>query len=50
MWNFLMKMIRFRMAQKATRGAARSLGFRRLGAVLGLIGGWRALRHHHKHS
>ncbi len=46
MWNFIKKMLLFRMGQKSARGAARMLGFGRLGLVLGLIGGWRAMRRH----
>jgi hypothetical protein len=49
MWRFLKKLLLFRMAQKTTRGAARVLGFRKYGLLLGLIGGWRALRQHRQH-
>ena len=45
MWNFIKKLIRFRVGQKSARGAARLLGFGRLGLILGLIGGLRTLRH-----
>lgn len=45
MWNFIKKIVRFRLAQKSARGAARMLGFGRLGLILGLVGGLRALRH-----
>lgn len=46
MWKFLKQLLMFRMGQKSAKGAARMLGFGRLGAVLGLIGGWRAMRRH----
>ena len=48
MLNFLKKLVMFRVGQKSTRGAARMLGFGRLGLVLGLVGGWRAMRRHHR--
>jgi hypothetical protein len=47
MLNMLKKLLLFRMGQKSTRGFARMLGFGRLGTVLGLLGGLRAVRHHH---
>ena len=46
MWKFLKQLLMFRMGQKSARGAARMLGFGRLGMILGLIGGWRAMRRH----
>lgn len=48
MWNFIKSLIRFRVGQQSARGAARLLGFGKLGLILGLIGGLRALRHHHR--
>ena len=45
MWKFIKKMIMFRMGQKSARGAARMLGFGRIGVILGIIGGLRAWRH-----
>lgn len=45
MWNFIKKLIMFRMGQKSAKGAARMLGFGRLGLILGLVGGLRAMRH-----
>jgi hypothetical protein len=48
MWSFIKKMIAFRVGQKSARGAARLLGFGRLGLILGLVGGLRALKHHHR--
>lgn len=48
MWDLIKKLVRFRVAQKSTRGAAKLLGFGKLGLVFGLIGGLRALRHHHR--
>jgi len=47
MWRFLRKLLRFRLAQKASKSTARALGFGRLSLILGLIGGWRAMRRHH---
>ena len=50
MWNFLKKLLVFRMGQTAARGTARMLGFGKLGLIIGLIGGWRSLRRqHHAH-
>lgn len=46
MWNFIKKIFVFRIAQKSARGAARMVGLGRLGLIIGLIGGIRALRHH----
>lgn len=46
MWNFIKQLLVFRLGQKSARGAARMIGFRKLGLVIGLIGGWRALRRH----
>jgi hypothetical protein len=46
MWKFLKQLLMFRVGQKSARGAARMLGFGRLGMILGLIGGWRAMRRH----
>jgi hypothetical protein len=45
MWNLIKKLVRFRVGQKSTRGAAKLLGFGKLGLILGLFGGLRALRH-----
>jgi hypothetical protein len=46
MWRFLKQLLRFRMGQKTSRGAARLMGFGKLGLVIGLIGGWRTMRRH----
>ena len=46
MWHFIKKLLLFRMGQKSARGAARMLGFGKLGLIIGLIGGWRTLRRH----
>lgn len=48
MLNFLKKLLMFRVGQKSARGAARMVGLGRLGLVIGLIGGWRAMRRHHR--
>jgi hypothetical protein len=46
MWNFIKQLLVFRVGQKSARGAARLIGFGKLGLVVGLIGGWRALKRH----
>ena len=46
MWNFLKSLLVFRVGQKTARGTARMVGLGRLGMVIGLVGGWRALRNH----
>lgn len=50
MLNFLKSLFVFRVGQSSARGMARMVGLGRLGLVIGLIGGWRALRRHrHAH-
>ena len=44
MLNFLKSLFVFRLGQTSARGAARMVGLGRLGLVIGLIGGWRALK------
>ena len=44
MWNFLKSLLVFRVGQTSARGAARMVGLGRLGLIIGLIGGWRAMR------
>jgi hypothetical protein len=44
MLKFLKSLLVFRLGQKSARGAARLLGFGRLGLVIGLVGGWRAMK------
>ncbi|HVR44125.1 MAG TPA: hypothetical protein VMS56_11860 [Thermoanaerobaculia bacterium] len=46
MWSFIRKMIRFRIGQKVSRGAARRLGLRPISSLLGVIGGLKAVRKH----
>jgi hypothetical protein len=46
MLNFLKSLFVFRLGQTSARGAARMVGLGRLGLVIGLIGGWRALKQH----
>lgn len=46
MWQMIKKLVLFRMSQKSAKGAAKLLGFKRLGGVIGLIGGLRAMRRH----
>ena len=46
MWRFLKSLLMFRVGQSSARGAARMLGFGRFGLLIGLIGGWRALKRH----
>ena len=50
MWNFLKKLLVFRVGQKSAKGVARMLGFGKLGLVIGLIGGWRAMKRGHHHA
>jgi hypothetical protein len=47
MLSFLKNMIRFRVGQKVSRGAAKKLGLRPLSGIIGLIGGLRTMRRHH---
>jgi hypothetical protein len=47
MLNFLKRMLIFRIGQSSARGVARIVGLGRFGLLLGLIGGWRAVRRHH---
>jgi len=49
MWSILRSIFFFRMAQNTTRGAARMVGFGRLGVILGLISGVRAWRRSRTH-
>lgn len=49
MWRFLEQLLVFRVGQKSARGAARMLGFGRLGLLIGLVGGWKAMKRH-KHA
>lgn len=42
MWNLLKQLFVFRVGQKSARGTARMIGLKRLGVVIGLIGGYRA--------
>jgi glucose uptake protein GlcU len=44
MWNIIKQIFLFRMAQNSTRGVARMVGLGRLGVLLGIIGGIRAVR------
>ena len=46
MRRFLKQLLAFRIGQKSARGAARMLGFGRIGGLLGLIGGWRTMKRH----
>jgi hypothetical protein len=46
MLRFLKSLLYFRLGQKSSRGAAHLLGFSRLGSLVGLIGGWRAMKRH----
>jgi hypothetical protein len=46
MLKFLKSLLVFRLGQKSARGAARLLGFGKLGMLIGLFGGWRAVKHH----
>ena len=44
MLKLLKSLLVFRLGQKSARGAARLLGFGRLGLLIGLVGGWRAMK------
>ena len=44
MLKFLKSLLVFSLGQKSARGAARLLGFGRLGMLIGLVGGWRAMK------
>ncbi|HEX8169197.1 MAG TPA: hypothetical protein VF824_01510 [Thermoanaerobaculia bacterium] len=46
MLSFIKRLLVFRLGQKSARGAAKMLGFGKLGMIIGLIGGWRAMRRH----
>ena len=46
MLNFLKQLFVFRLGQTSARGAARMVGLGRLGLIIGLIGGYRALKRH----
>ena len=46
MWNFIKQLLVFRLGQKSARGIARTIGFGKLGMLIGLIGGYRALKRH----
>lgn len=48
MLQFLKRLLMFRLGQKSARGTARMLGFGKLGLLIGLVGGWRAMRRHHR--
>jgi hypothetical protein len=50
MLNFLKKLLVFRVAQTSARGTARLLGLGRLGLLIGLVGGWRAMRRQRAHA
>lgn len=49
MWNLIKQFLVFRIGQKGAKGTARLLGFGKLGLIVGLIGGWRALKRHRTH-
>lgn len=44
MWNIIKQVFLFRVAQNSTRGVARMVGLGRLGVILGIIGGIKAVR------
>lgn len=46
MLNFIKQLLVFRLGQTSAKGAARMVGLGRLGMVIGLIGGWKALKRH----
>lgn len=47
MLSFLKKMVKFRMGQKVSRGAAKKLGLGPISSIIGLVGGYRTMRRHH---
>ena len=49
MLNFIKRLIAFRIGQTSAKGAARLLGFGKLAAIAGIVGGVKAFRHHHHH-
>jgi hypothetical protein len=46
MWRFLKSLLVFRVGQKSSRGVAKVLGLGRFGLLIGLVGGWRAIKKH----
>jgi len=44
MLKFLKSLFVFRLGQTSARGAARLVGLGRLGMLIGLVGGWRAMK------
>ena len=46
MLTMIKRLVMFRLGQKSARGAARMLGFGRLGMVIGLLGGLKAMKRH----
>jgi hypothetical protein len=46
MLNFLKQLFVFRVGQTTARGTARLIGLGRLGMLIGLVGGWRAVKRH----
>jgi hypothetical protein len=46
MWSLIRSLLLFRVGQKASRGAARMLGFGKLAMIVGIIGGIRQVRRH----
>ena len=46
MLNFIKRLIAFRLGQTSAKGAARLLGFKRIAAIAGLVGGVKAYRKH----
>ena len=46
MMKLIRNLIRFRLGQKMTRSAARTMGFGAFSRIAGLIGGYRMMRRH----
>jgi len=46
MLSLVRKLLYFRLGQKVAKGAARSLGFKGLVPIIGLVGGIRSMRRH----
>lgn len=51
MLTLIRRLIAYRLGHASAKSAARMLGFGKLAGIVGLIGGYRAMRrHHHRHA
>ena len=46
MLQVIRKLIFFRLGQKTTKGFAKSLGFKKLSPIVGLVGGFKMMKKH----